>query len=146
MNNGLLDKATYSPVIAKAWKFMSTTALQSSGRYGYCQPVGGSPEHNINAASTSDFCVVSVQHIFFLCLSLRFTVLTALFSLPFVRQRSFVAIAGPVPPCSCAGGKACRDLRPRPLNLASRPRPALLQVLRVLCVGEMDVFTQCCFK
>jgi hypothetical protein len=22
---------------------------QASGRYGYCQPVGGSPEHNINA-------------------------------------------------------------------------------------------------
>lgn len=57
INNGLLDKSTYAPVVAKSWKFMSTTALQPSGLYGYCQPVGGSPEHNINPTSTSDFCV-----------------------------------------------------------------------------------------
>lgn len=57
VNNGILEKATYGPVIAKAWKFMSSTALQPSGLYGYCQPVGGSPEHNINPTSTSDFCV-----------------------------------------------------------------------------------------
>ena len=25
--------------------------------FGYCQPVGGSPEHNIDPESTSDFCV-----------------------------------------------------------------------------------------
>lgn len=57
INAGILDKATYAPVVAKAWKFMSGTALQKSGLYGYCQPVGGSPEHNINPTSTSDFCV-----------------------------------------------------------------------------------------
>ena len=36
---------------------MSGTALSDRGLYGYCQPVGGSPEHNINPTSTSDFCV-----------------------------------------------------------------------------------------
>ena len=36
---------------------MSTTALQESGLFGYCQPVGGSPQNNVNASSTSDFCV-----------------------------------------------------------------------------------------
>ena len=45
------------PVVERGWAFMSGTALQSDGLYGYCQPVGGSPEHNINANSTSDFCV-----------------------------------------------------------------------------------------
>ena len=57
INEGLLTRATYLPVVDKAWKFMSTTALQPSGLFGYCQPVGGSPEHDVNATSTSDFCV-----------------------------------------------------------------------------------------
>ena len=57
INAGLLDRPTYLPVVEKAFGFMYTTALQPSGLYGFCQPVGGSPEHNINAASTSDFCV-----------------------------------------------------------------------------------------
>ena len=57
LNTGILEMDTYGPVVAKAWKFMSSEALQPSGRYGFCQPVGGSPEHNINKDSTSDFCV-----------------------------------------------------------------------------------------
>ena len=36
---------------------LSTKALQPSGLFGYCQPVGGSPAHNIDPDSTSDFCV-----------------------------------------------------------------------------------------
>ena len=57
INQGLLDRATYLPPVNAAWKFMSTTALQESGLFGYCQPVGGSPQNNVNATSTSDFCV-----------------------------------------------------------------------------------------
>lgn len=57
INQGLLDRAMYLPVVNGAWKFMSTTALQENGMFGYCQPVGGSPENNVNATSTSDFCV-----------------------------------------------------------------------------------------
>ena len=57
INHGLLDRATYLPPVNAAWKFMSTTALQESGLFGYCQPVGGSPQNNVNASSTSDFCV-----------------------------------------------------------------------------------------
>lgn len=57
INQGLLDRATYLPVVEGAWKFMSTVALQPNGLFGYCQPVGGSPQNNVNATSTSDFCV-----------------------------------------------------------------------------------------
>eukprot|EP01047_Picozoa_sp_COSAG01_P056544 COSAG01_NODE_6425_length_3674_cov_4.169790_4_plen_91_part_00 len=57
INQGLLPASKFRPVVEQAWKFMSSTALQPSGLFGYCQPVGGSPEHNINATSTSDFCV-----------------------------------------------------------------------------------------
>jgi hypothetical protein len=47
----------YLPAIEKAWDFMAGTALHPSGQYGYCQPVGASPEHNISPNATSDFCV-----------------------------------------------------------------------------------------
>jgi len=57
INNNILDSATYLPVAEQAWTCLSQTALQPSGLFGYCQPVGGSPEHNISPNSTSDFCV-----------------------------------------------------------------------------------------
>eukprot|EP00041_Stephanoeca_diplocostata_P023072 m.560978 g.560978 ORF g.560978 m.560978 type:complete len:349 (+) comp22212_c2_seq36:575-1621(+) len=57
INSGILSRDDYLPVVTKAWNFLSGTALQPSGLFGYCQPVGGSPEHNINASTTSDFCV-----------------------------------------------------------------------------------------
>lgn len=57
INVGLLDRSTYLPVVEAAWNCLSGTALQKSGLFGYCQPVGGSPEHNVSPNSTSDFCV-----------------------------------------------------------------------------------------
>jgi rhamnogalacturonyl hydrolase YesR len=40
VNNGLLDEGTYMPVLDRAWKYLSETALQKDGRVGYVQPIG----------------------------------------------------------------------------------------------------------
>ncbi len=40
INNGYLDKATYVPVVMKAWNYLSNVALQSDGSVGYVQPIG----------------------------------------------------------------------------------------------------------
>lgn len=40
VNNGMLDRATYEPVIAKAWQYLTTVALQADGSVGYVQPIG----------------------------------------------------------------------------------------------------------
>lgn len=40
VNNGYLDRATYEPVIDKAWKYLTTVALQADGSVGYVQPIG----------------------------------------------------------------------------------------------------------
>jgi rhamnogalacturonyl hydrolase YesR len=56
INQGILDKATFSPVVSKAWTGLSTLALQPNGLVGFCQPVGAAPG-NTTATSTSDFCV-----------------------------------------------------------------------------------------
>ena len=40
MNNGLLDRSAYAPVADKAWKYLSTVALQADGSVGYVQPIG----------------------------------------------------------------------------------------------------------
>ncbi len=40
VNNGLLDRAAYEPVISKAWQYLTTTALQADGSVGYVQPIG----------------------------------------------------------------------------------------------------------
>jgi len=59
MNNGLLDKATYEPVVMKAWKYLSTVALQPDGSVGYVQPIGEKaiPGQVVDAKSTSNFGV-----------------------------------------------------------------------------------------
>lgn len=57
INTGILPKKEYLPVVERAWNCLAGKALQKSGLFGYCQPVGGSPEHNISPDSTSDFCV-----------------------------------------------------------------------------------------
>lgn len=40
VNNSLLDRAAYEPVINKAWLYLSTVALQADGSVGYVQPIG----------------------------------------------------------------------------------------------------------
>ncbi len=59
MNNGLLDRATYQPVADRAWKYLTTVALQADGKVGYVQPIGEKaiPGQVVDANSTSNFGV-----------------------------------------------------------------------------------------
>ena len=59
MNNGLLDKVTYQPVTDKAWKYLSTKALQADGSIGFVQPIGEKaiPGQQLDAKATSNFGV-----------------------------------------------------------------------------------------
>lgn len=59
MNNGLLDKATYEPVVRKAWNYLTTVALQPDGRIGYVQPIGEKaiPGQVVDVNSTANFGV-----------------------------------------------------------------------------------------
>ena len=59
MNNGILDKTTYQPVVEKAWNYLVTVALQPDGRIGYVQPIGEKaiPGQVVDANSTADFGV-----------------------------------------------------------------------------------------
>lgn len=43
VRTGLLDGATYRPVVARAWKGLTTVALQSSGFLSRCQDIGREP-------------------------------------------------------------------------------------------------------
>jgi rhamnogalacturonyl hydrolase YesR len=56
VNNGLVDAITYTPVVARGWTALADTALQPSGRLGYCQPPGNMPGP-APANSTTDYCV-----------------------------------------------------------------------------------------
>ena len=40
INNGILERSVYLSVAEKAWKYLSTVALQPDGRVGYIQPIG----------------------------------------------------------------------------------------------------------
>ena len=59
INNGFLDSAHYQPVVEKAWKYLSTVALQPDGKIGYVQPIGEKaiPGQVVDANSTSNFGV-----------------------------------------------------------------------------------------
>lgn len=59
INNGILDKQTYEPVIKKSWKYLTHTALQADGRLGFVQPIGEKaiPGQVVDANSTADFGV-----------------------------------------------------------------------------------------
>lgn len=59
INNGLLDEATYMPIVNKAWKYLSKTALQKNGAVGYVQPIGEKaiPGQIVDAKSTVNFGV-----------------------------------------------------------------------------------------
>jgi rhamnogalacturonyl hydrolase YesR len=57
VNNGLLPAKTYAPVIEKAWKYLSTIALQADGSIGYVQPIGEKPDptRTVDARSQAPF-------------------------------------------------------------------------------------------
>jgi rhamnogalacturonyl hydrolase YesR len=59
MNNGYLDRAAYSPVALRAWRFLSRTALQPDGRFGFVQPIGerAIPGQVVDRQSTAPFGV-----------------------------------------------------------------------------------------
>lgn len=59
INNGYLDEASYLPVVRKAWKYLSETALQKDGTVGYVQPIGEKaiPGQILGAHSTANFGV-----------------------------------------------------------------------------------------
>ena len=59
INNGLLNSEHYQPVVEKAWKYLSTVALQPDGKIGYVQPIGEKaiPGQVVDANSTSNFGV-----------------------------------------------------------------------------------------
>lgn len=59
INAGLLDRARYLPVVARAWNGMVTKALQDNGFLGYVQGAGGSPDDHqpVTVDDTADFGV-----------------------------------------------------------------------------------------
>ena len=59
INNGLLPKDEYLPVIKKSWEYLTTTALQPDGSIGYVQPIGerAIPGQIVDKRSTSGFGV-----------------------------------------------------------------------------------------
>lgn len=59
INNGMLDKQKYLPVVNKAWGYLSDIALQENGSVGYVQPIGEKaiPGQVVDKNSTADFGV-----------------------------------------------------------------------------------------
>ena len=59
VNHGLLDRATYEPVINKAWNYLAKTALQPDGSVGFVQPIGEKPDptKTVDAHSQANFGV-----------------------------------------------------------------------------------------
>jgi unsaturated rhamnogalacturonyl hydrolase len=59
LNHNLLSRATYLPVVVKAWNGLAETAVQSSGFLGYVQGVADSPSSSqpVTVTSTADFGV-----------------------------------------------------------------------------------------
>jgi len=59
VNNGYLNRKDYAPVIRRAWRYLTTTALQPNGRVGYVQPIGerAIPGQTVDANSQANFGV-----------------------------------------------------------------------------------------
>lgn len=59
INNGLLDKEKYMPIVLKAWDYLVNVAIQEDGSLGYVQPIGerAIPGQVVNLNSTSNFGV-----------------------------------------------------------------------------------------
>ena len=50
INNGLLNRERFLPVVKKAWKGMNGL-IQADGHVGWCQPIGADPKKNFSADS-----------------------------------------------------------------------------------------------
>lgn len=50
INNGLLNRDKYLPVIEKSWKGLNSL-IQPDGHVGWCQPIGADPKKNFSAES-----------------------------------------------------------------------------------------------
>lgn len=59
INNKVLDRKAFLPVIKKSWNYLTTVALQPSGKLGYVQPIGerAIPGQTVDANSTANFGV-----------------------------------------------------------------------------------------
>ncbi|EEF26431.1 conserved hypothetical protein [Ricinus communis] len=59
INNGLLERDEYLPVVRKGWRYLSKTALQPDGKIGYVQPIGDRaiPGQVVDQNSTTAFGV-----------------------------------------------------------------------------------------
>ena len=59
VNHGYLQNKEFAPVIQRAWKYLTETALQRDGRVGYVQPIGerAIPRQTVDANSQANFGV-----------------------------------------------------------------------------------------
>lgn len=59
IDHGILDAATYTPVVAKAWNAMAATSVQADGSLGYVQGPASGPSDSqpVTAASTASYGV-----------------------------------------------------------------------------------------
>ena len=59
INNGYLKEKTYLPAALSGWKYLSTIALQPTGKIGYIQPIGEKaiPGQVVDINSTANFGV-----------------------------------------------------------------------------------------
>lgn len=59
VNNGYLPQKEFVPAIEKAWHYLTTIALQPSGRVGYVQPIGerAIPGQRVDANNEANFGV-----------------------------------------------------------------------------------------
>ena len=59
VNNGYLSRKEFAPVIARAWLYLTETALQPSGKVGYVQPIGerAIPGQTVDQNSEANFGV-----------------------------------------------------------------------------------------
>jgi rhamnogalacturonyl hydrolase YesR len=59
INNGILEKDAYLPVVTESWRYLTETALQLDGTVGFVQPIGerADQHRNVGPNTTSDFGV-----------------------------------------------------------------------------------------
>ena len=57
VNHGYLSKQEFSPVIDRAWRYLTETALQPTGKVGYVQPIGerAIPGQTVDQNSEANF-------------------------------------------------------------------------------------------